>query len=67
MIVDHKITISIISALHSNTTFISNNNNSNIELYGEIKIKVNRRFFNLIMVINKYVKIFTFGEDGLQV
>lgn len=67
MTVSCKKTKFFIRALQPNITLVSNNDNKDVELYGEAKIKANKRFSNLIVAVNKYVEIFTFGEDHFQV
>lgn len=44
---------------------MSNNIDLDKALYKKVIIKTNRRTFNLIMVINNNIDIFTFREDCL--
>lgn len=63
--IELKKTIRIISASQTNIRLTSNNNNNDIELCRKIKIKINRKFFNLIVVTNKEIEIFILGKDCL--
>lgn len=62
MTTGHKINKFVVNVLYLNTIPIFNNDNNNIELHGKVKIKANRKFFNSIVAINKYIKTFFFGK-----
>lgn len=50
-----------------NLLLVSKNIDINIELYGKVMIKANRRTFNLIVAINKYKETFTFEKNYLLI
>lgn len=45
----------------TNIWFMFFNNNINNKLYEKIIIKINKKFFNLIISANNYIKVFIFG------
>lgn len=53
----------VVSAFQSNTILTPNNDNKNIKLVGEAKIKANKRFFKSIVAANKYIKKFVFKNN----
>lgn len=42
---------------------VSNNNNKNRKFIKKTKIKVGKRFFNSILIVNKNIKIFIFEQN----
>lgn len=49
-------------ALKFNIQYIFNNNDIDIKLYQKAIIKLNKRFFNLIVIVNNYIMIFNFRK-----
>lgn len=62
-----KKTILIVNASQPDIRLMSNNDNNDIELYRKAKIKASGRFFNLIVITNKYIETFIFRKDCLKV